>query len=64
MTKAAKMSVDRVEYAGLGFATNTGSVYFDTDVGDHFTENARHLPTLVGSESFSKIEGNGHKGQK
>lgn len=48
------MSTDRMEPVGLAFGTNTGSVYFSADEGDHFAEIARHLPTVLGLEILQR----------
>lgn len=44
------MAVDRLDPAGVAFGTNSGSVFFSADEGDHWVEIARHLPTVLGVE--------------
>jgi hypothetical protein len=44
------MVVDRLDPAGVAFGTNSGSVFFSADEGDHWAEIARHLPTVLGVE--------------
>ena len=44
------MAVDVLEPAGIAFGTNTGSVFFSADEGDHWDEIARHLPLVQGVE--------------
>jgi hypothetical protein len=44
------MAVDWLEPAGVAFGTNSGSVFFSADEGDHWNEIARHLPTVLGVE--------------
>ena len=44
------MAVDRLDPAGVAFGTNSGSVFFSADEGDHWAEIARHLPTVLGVE--------------
>jgi photosystem II stability/assembly factor-like uncharacterized protein len=44
------MAVDRLDPAGIAFGTNSGSVFFSADEGDHWQEIARHLPTVLGVE--------------
>ncbi len=44
------MAVDRLDPAGIAFGTNSGSVFFSADEGDHWAEIARHLPTVLGVE--------------
>ncbi len=44
------MANDRADPAGVYFGTNTGSVFASRDEGDHWTEVARHLPTILSVE--------------
>lgn len=44
------MATDSLAPAGICFGTNSGSVFFSRDEGDHFVETARHLPTILGVE--------------
>lgn len=44
------MAVDRLDPAGVAFGTNSGSVFFSADEGEHWDEIARHLPTVLGVE--------------
>jgi hypothetical protein len=44
------MAVDGGKQAGVYFGTNSGSVFASADEGDHWTEIARHLPTILSVE--------------
>ncbi len=44
------MAVDRSTPAGIYFGTNSGSVFASRDEGDHWSEIARHLPTVLSVE--------------
>ena len=44
------MATDRSAKAGVYFGTNTGSVFATADEGDHWSEIARHLPTILSVE--------------
>ncbi|MCE6960692.1 exo-alpha-sialidase [Cereibacter sphaeroides] len=40
------MATDEATPAGVYFGTNSGSIFASTDEGEHWTEIARHLPTV------------------
>jgi len=44
------MAVDAATPAGLYFGTNSGSVFASADEGEHWSEIARHLPTILSVE--------------
>ena len=44
------MAVDSGKQAGVYFGTNSGSVFASADEGDHWSEIARHLPTILSVE--------------
>lgn len=44
------MAVDRATPAGIYFGTNSGSVFASSDEGDHWSEIAQHLPTVLSVE--------------
>ena len=44
------MATDRAAVGGVYFGTNSGSVFASADEGDHWTEIARHLPTVLSVE--------------
>lgn len=44
------MATDRAASAGVYFGTNSGSVFASMDAGEHWSEIARHLPTVLGVE--------------
>ncbi|MDX8354377.1 exo-alpha-sialidase [Cognatiyoonia sp. IB215182] len=44
------MAGDSQNQAGIYFGTNSGSVFASVDEGDHWTEIARHLPTILAVE--------------
>jgi hypothetical protein len=46
------MATDRDSPAGVYFGTNTGSVFASADEGAHWTEIARHLPTVLSVETL------------
>jgi len=48
-------AVDRQEPAGVYFGTNSGSVFASSDEGDHWSEIARHLPTVFCVETLERV---------
>jgi photosystem II stability/assembly factor-like uncharacterized protein len=44
------MATDKQASAGVYFGTNSGSVFATSDEGDHWSEIARHLPTVLSVE--------------
>jgi photosystem II stability/assembly factor-like uncharacterized protein len=48
------MAVDPLTPAGVYFGTNSGSVFASADEGDHWTEIARHLPTILSVETMAR----------
>ena len=49
------MATDKARRAGIYFGTNSGSVFASTDDGEHWTEIARHLPTVLGVEVMHRV---------
>ncbi len=47
------MAVDPLTPAGVYFGTNSGSVFGSRDEGDHWSEIARHLPTVLSVETLT-----------
>jgi len=48
------MAVDFGDRPGLYFGTNSGSVFASFDEGDSWNEIARHLPTVLSVETFTR----------
>jgi hypothetical protein len=51
------MATDMLDPAGISFGSNSGSVFFSADEGDHWNEIARHLPTVLGVEIMVQHSG-------
>ena len=49
------MAVDGSTEAGVYFGTNSGSVFASSDEGDHWSEIARHLPTVLSVEVLETV---------
>lgn len=49
------MTTDRQDPAGVYFGTNSGSVFASSDEGDHWSEIARHLPTVFCVETLERV---------
>jgi hypothetical protein len=48
------MATDRAAPAGVYFGTNSGSIFATADEGDHWSEIARHLPTVLSVEVLER----------
>ena len=48
------MTVDHALPTGVYFGTHSGSVFATRDGGDHWTEIARHLPTVLSVETLTR----------
>ncbi|MBV0911403.1 WD40/YVTN/BNR-like repeat-containing protein [Anianabacter salinae] len=49
------MATDRAAEAGVYFGTNSGSVFASRDAGEHWSEIARHLPTVLSVEVLDRV---------
>ncbi len=48
------MATDQSAVGGVYFGTNSGSVFASADEGDHWSEIARHLPTVLSVEVLQR----------